>query len=138
MQYQPEAETILDELARFLAEEVRPAIADKALSFRVLIAANACAIVAREIRATDAVDAQELARLSALLDREASVLPSEVRARRALLLELRRALDRRLTEEGAAGAFGRRALPVIRATLADQIRVDNPRFDLADDIDGDR
>lgn len=60
MQDFPKAEELLDALAAYLFGELRPLV-PKEERFRVLVAANVCAVVAREIRAGSAPDQQDLA-----------------------------------------------------------------------------
>ena len=49
-QDRPEAPELLDAVAEFLFSQVRPAVPAE-LRFRTLVAANLCAVVARELRA---------------------------------------------------------------------------------------
>ena len=57
MQDRPSKEALLDAVATFLLEKVRPAIADPGLGFRVLIAANLASVAASEIRSEGTQDA---------------------------------------------------------------------------------
>src|SRR3954471_13023309 len=68
MQTRPDAATLLDAVATFLLEEVGPKLSsDKALQFRVMIAANLSGMVAGELRTNDERFTQEARRLKALL-----------------------------------------------------------------------
>src|SRR5437879_4189049 len=68
MQNRPDGSTLLDAVATFLIGEVAPKLeADKALQFRVMIAANLATIVAAEQRTEDDRFAAEARRLAALL-----------------------------------------------------------------------
>jgi hypothetical protein len=53
MQDRPDAAELLEAVAEYLFAELRPEV-PKEQRFRVLVAANVCAVVAREIRAGDA------------------------------------------------------------------------------------
>ena len=76
MQSRPDASTLLDAVAAFLMAEVAPKLeADKALQFRVMIAANVTTVVAAELRTEDDRFAAEAERLKALVP-EAAGLPS--------------------------------------------------------------
>jgi hypothetical protein len=60
MQDFPKAEELLDAVAAYLFAELRPQV-PKEERFRVLVAANVCAVVAREIRAGSEPDQADLA-----------------------------------------------------------------------------
>lgn len=51
----PAAGELLDLVAQFLSEEIRPLIADEKLSFRVRVAANVLQIAKREFEGADAL-----------------------------------------------------------------------------------
>jgi Domain of unknown function (DUF6285) len=65
-QDRPSAPELLDAVAEYLFAELRPEVA-REQRFRVLVAANVCAIVARELRAGDAPAREDLALFSELL-----------------------------------------------------------------------
>ena len=67
MQDRPDKATLLDAVVRFLAGEVLPAVSDKALNFRLLIAANLLTVVSAELRGDDERLCREAQRLRALL-----------------------------------------------------------------------
>ncbi len=67
MQTRPDKTELLKAVARFLEKEVRPAIKDPSLSFRVLIAANLASVVAAEMSVEDMAVHAELERLEALM-----------------------------------------------------------------------
>ena len=69
MSDRPDKEILLQAVARFLEREVKGAITDPRLAFRVLIAANLTSIVAAESRGEEAQQQAELHRLRALLPR---------------------------------------------------------------------
>jgi len=66
MQDRPTAQELLDSLAEYLFTELRPEVSSKQ-RFKVLVAANLCAVVAREIRAGDGPDREDLALFEELL-----------------------------------------------------------------------
>ena len=143
MQDAPTKETLLLALAKFLMMEVRPAVTDARLSFRLLIAANLAGIVAQECVSEDAQNQAELARLSALLPelaaaRGAAGAPHEAR-------ETRETLAREIAEGNAKLAAGIKSGAVdidprgaafahVRRTLTEKLAVDNPRFDATRDL----
>jgi hypothetical protein len=69
MQDGPTAPELLDSVAEYLFGELRPEV-PREQRFKVLVAANVCAVVAREIRAGDQPDADDLALFSDLLGKE--------------------------------------------------------------------
>ena len=77
MQDRPTAPELLDSVAEYLFGELRPEV-PREQRFKVLVAANVCAVVAREIRAGEEPDEADLALFSELLGEEA-----ERRARRS-------------------------------------------------------
>jgi hypothetical protein len=70
-QDRPTAPELLDSVAEYLFAELRPEV-PREQRFKVLVAANVCAVVAREIRAGDEPDEADLALFSELLGEEAS------------------------------------------------------------------
>ena len=66
MQDRPTAPELLDSVAEYLFTELRPEV-PREQRFKVLIAANLCAVVAREIRAGEEPDAEDLALFRELL-----------------------------------------------------------------------
>ena len=67
-QDRPEAAELLDAVAEFLFGQVRDAV-PREQRFQVLVAANLCAVVAREIRAGGRPLEEDLELFAALLDR---------------------------------------------------------------------
>lgn len=131
----PDKSLLLVAIARFLTEEVRPAITDPRLNFRVLIAAHLAMVVNSENQAEEAQAVAELARLGALYP--------EVDVTAATTGEDRRALLRRLSDRLAAEIRGStlddaRARTIkdhVRATLAATLSVNSPRFDTSAEIE---
>jgi hypothetical protein len=67
MQDLPEAPELLDAVAAYLLAELRPS-APREQRFRVLVAANVCALVARELRIGDRPSREDLASFRLILD----------------------------------------------------------------------
>lgn len=70
MQDRPEAPELLEAVAEYLFAELRPEV-PREQRFRVLVAANVCAVVARELRAGEAPDAEDAALFAELLGKDA-------------------------------------------------------------------
>ena len=66
MQDRPTAPELLDSVAEYLFAELRPEV-PREHRFRVLVAANVCAVVARELRAGEEPDSADLELFSELL-----------------------------------------------------------------------
>lgn len=134
MQNRPDHPTLLDAVAQFLLTEVSPKLeADKALQFRVLIAANLSSMVANEMRTESHRFDAEVGRLSRLLPDEARALPldSKDRATRLAALEqLNRALSASLRSAPSSERLNE-ILTHLLTTAAETLAVTNPRFDLS-------
>jgi hypothetical protein len=65
MQDRPDAHELAEAVAEFLATHVRPAV-PRELRFQLLVAANACAILARETAAGSELERSEFERLGRL------------------------------------------------------------------------
>ena len=66
MQDRPTADELLDAVAEYLFAELRPEV-PREQRFKVLVAANVCAVVAREIRAGEEPDRRDLELFGELL-----------------------------------------------------------------------
>jgi Domain of unknown function (DUF6285) len=66
MQDRPDAAELLEAVAEYLFAELRPEV-PREQRFKVLVAANVCAVVAREISAGEAPDRADLALFTELL-----------------------------------------------------------------------
>ncbi|MGA8803353.1 MAG: DUF6285 domain-containing protein, partial [Solirubrobacterales bacterium] len=66
MQDRPTAPELLESVAEYLFGELRPEVPHEQ-RFKVLVAANVCAVVAREIRAGEEPDREDLALFNELL-----------------------------------------------------------------------
>lgn len=124
MQNRPDHSTLLDAIASFLMADVAPKLeADKALQFRMLIAANLATVVAGELRTQSTRLSAERARLQKLLGSTSQDLEA---MNRQLAASLRKnALS---PEELSA------ALDHLLATARETLEVTNPRFDLGADV----
>jgi len=121
MQDRPDAEELGAALARFLLEQVRPAV-PRELRFQLLVAANTAAILGREAAVGDAPAAEERARLARLLPG----LPEEARAAQR---ELARAI-----RSGTLDDRWEEAVAVLRESVRAKLAVAHPGYDgLADD-----
>jgi hypothetical protein len=69
MQDRPTAAELLDSVSEYLFAELRPKVPPEQ-RFKVLVAANVCAVVAREIRAGEGPDREDLALFGELLGKE--------------------------------------------------------------------
>lgn len=105
----PDKKQLLQAVAEFLMNDVRPAIQDPRLSFRVLIASNLARIAATELSADDPYDVEQRLRWKELAARVREGKLDEAQlddARKQLMIELR-----------------------------ERLQVDNPTFDLRADVD---
>jgi hypothetical protein len=146
VQDSPNKETLLLAIARFLGQEVRPLVADPRVNFRLLVASSLAAIAAMEIDAEDAQDEAELARLRALFPvgghpRHPGPVGAggeEPRTRTERHRAIREG-SAHIAEEVRSGRATGERLAAIRAhvkeTLAEKLRVNNPRFSLEKEID---
>jgi hypothetical protein len=69
MQDRPTAAELLDSVAEYLFADLRPEV-PREQRFKVLVAANVCAVVARELRAGEKPDREDLALFGELLGEE--------------------------------------------------------------------
>ncbi|MDP2272407.1 MAG: DUF6285 domain-containing protein [Archangium sp.] len=129
MQNRPDHSTLLDAIASFLMSDLVPKLeADKALQFRVLIAANLATVVAGEVRTGAARFASEAGRLQALL--ASPELPRDDAALEALNRSLATALRKNELSPAKLDA----ALEHLFVTAKETLEVTNPRFELNEEI----
>ena len=139
MQDRPDASELVAAVAQFLFEQVRPAVPPE-LRFQVLVAANACAIMAREVAAGDDAVVEEAERLLYLIGTgERDEWLFKTAAGRAHLADRD---ELRAAQEQAADAIRRGALDdrwdeavaVLRDSVRAKLRVAHPGYDeFADD-----
>lgn len=134
MQERPDQSTLLDAVAQFLLAEVAPAMPDKALAFRVMIAANLAAIVSGELATLDARYQSEVRRLQAIFPDVVAGDAAE-RATREERREALAALNTALVERLRGGRAGAAELAHVRQTVRETVAVTNPRFDLSLEIE---
>lgn len=137
MQERPDKSTLLEAVAQFLMTEIQPAIADKRLGFRVLIAANLASVVASELRTEDDHHTAELLRLQALLPGMLEGDPRQLpAARRAQALSsMNHELARRLRAHRVPEEELVPVLVHLKQTLTERLSIVNPRFDTSPDIE---
>lgn len=125
MQDKPTSGELLEALAAFLREEVAPRLEGGA-RFKALVGANVAGIVAREIALGPAQDRAQLARLGALLGRDAGEVDPDALADtvRDWSFELCRRIDAGDADEGPWRAD---VLAHLRACVDEKLAVDNPR-----------
>src|SRR5687767_11546985 len=114
MQDRPTLRELLDAVEDYLRTDLRPQLSGHA-AFHTLVAANALAIVKRELDSFGTVNAAELERLRALLGAEGG------------LEELNRELCRRIRAGGIALDDAQLVEHLIRTTLVKNA-TDNPRY----------
>jgi hypothetical protein len=136
VQDRPDPSTVLDAISQFLTTEVLPKIGDKALAFRVMIAANLTTTLSSELRTEDARWQSEFSRLQRLVP---GIADGTLPARRAEKLDMVQRLNRALTAKLREGTLSTDALEQVRKhleeTALETLAVVNPRFDTAAEID---
>ena len=114
-QDRPDAAELLDALAEFLFADVRD-WAPREKRFQVLVAANLCAVLARELRAGEGPLREDLALLRELLGSGSTEPPEASELRQAV-----RAAERDLSERLRAGELDDR-LDELQARLREHVR----------------
>ena len=129
MQDRPTADELLDAVAGYLFAELRPSVAREE-RFRLLVAANLCAVVARELRAGDGPTLADLA-----LFREASgsagPKPQPSQAGAELEAETRRAAAElaALIREGGLDDRLPETVTMLREHVRRKLEVARPGYD---------
>ena len=120
MQDRPEAAELLDSVAEYLFGELRPQV-PREQRFKVLVAANVCAVVAREIRAGDQPDADDLALFAELLGEQ----PEDASSAAAELSRRLRSgeLDDRIDE----------LVPLLEGHVRRKLEIARPGYDETDE-----
>jgi len=135
VQTRPDAPTLLEAVATFLLEEVSPKLKDdKALAFRLMIAANLAQIVATELRTQDERFSHEARALKGLLPGaadEKKLWSSKTGERVEALLALERELAQRL--RSGKLKLDDKVLDHLVQTAKETLAVTNPRFELGDE-----
>ena len=135
VQTRPDASTLLEAVSTFLLEEIQPKLKDeKALSFRMLIAANLVNIVATELKTQDERFSHEARGLKSLMPGvadEAKLWSSRSKERIEALLALERELGARL--RSGKVKVDDKVIDHLVQTTKDTLAATNPRFDLSDE-----
>src|SRR6185295_12824846 len=114
----PDEPALLEALAKFLIADLQPAVKDKKLAFRVLIASHLATTLANQLRGQAERQGAELQRLRELLGRS----DGDVQSLNAALAEKLRSGP--LSAEDFA-----RASAALKHNLQDALAVVNPTFD---------
>lgn len=134
MRQTPTKEELLGAVADFLDGAVRPALEDRGLAFRLRIATNLLRTVSMECVGEDAADREELQGLRWLLKTEGDPPADRKSLRRALresTAQLAAGLKDGVIPDGDLDSVGAH----LRATLAVDLSLINPRFDRSPDIE---
>ncbi len=134
MRRTPTKEELLGAVAEFLETDLRAAVTDKALAFRVRIAANLLRSVALESAGEDATDRDELQGLRWALAQPGETPPDRKQLRRELR-ELTGVLAERLRQGDIQGEDRENVGAHLRATLGADLALINPRFNRSPDIE---
>jgi Domain of unknown function (DUF6285) len=139
MQDRPDAHELAAAVGEFLAACVRPAVPSE-LCFPVLVAANTCAILAREAESMTAAPVSEVERLLSLLGEEAPVAAAETQGDGAAGARLAWDLRSRLAARIRAGELDDRwdeTVGALRDSVRAKLAVAHPGYDdFADDGGG--
>ena len=138
MQNRPDKAALLNAVARFLEREIKPQVSDPSLSFRLLIAANLCQLVAGEIQMEDLATHAELDRLAALLpdvDIDLAVARQSREGRVRAIEQMNRALGDHIASGAIEAAPGSAAWEHVVTTLRGELFTSSPRFDTGLEIE---
>ena len=124
---------LLEAIAHFLDGQVRGAVEDKALAFRVRIASHLLAAIARRVSSGEAQTREAIPRLAALLGEPPPVQPRTAREAEAMKKSLEAALAEQLRD---APSLDPRVVEALRGLLIEEITLAQPRFDTRLDIEG--
>jgi len=120
----PDEPALLEALAKFLVADLQPAVKDKKLAFRVLIASHLATTLANQLRGQAERQGAELQRLRELLGRS----DGDVRSLNAALAE-------KLRSGPLSGEDSARASAALKQNLQDALAVVNPTFDTSAEIE---
>jgi hypothetical protein len=128
VQDRPTATELLTAVREFLERDVLPELEGRK-RFHGLVAANVLAVVARELEREESALVEEWRRLRDLLAIEERMPPARLDALRAAVRTLSAALCERIRRGDAdGGPFADAVTRHVRATVADKLRVANPRY----------
>jgi hypothetical protein len=126
MQDRPDAPDLLEAVAEYLFGELRPE-APREQRFKVLVAANLCAVVAREIRAGETPDREDLELFGELLG-ETTEVPDDPEA----LAERTRAAAAELAQRLRSGELDERLdelIPRLSEHVRRKLEIARPGYD---------
>lgn len=136
MQHRPDKTALLEAVARFLDKEIKPAVSDPSLAFRVLIAQSLCQLVAAELQMEEVAESAELDRLAALLPELELGREHRSREERTRALErANRALCARIEGGEAEVAPGSAVWEHVTTALRGELLTSSPRYDTSLDIE---
>ncbi len=135
MQDRPEAPALLDAIAELLIKEVLPLVqkhGDDALAYKTLVSWNMLGVVSRELRGGEELLNQEIARLKALPEINATADNSgDAPSSYPQKLEQVRAWNQKLADairENKIGPENQALWSHARQSLQEKLSVSNPRF----------
>ncbi len=124
----PDKATVLAGLARFLAEQIRPNLADRRLNFRARIAAYLLATLAREVTFEEAHQEAELDRLWALFQEEDEP-PENAADRREAIRERNTTLAKRIRKQPIDIDELESIRAHVMSSLIEELKISAPDFD---------
>lgn len=130
MQYLPEKEDLLDAVAFFLAKQAAPAVDDPALAFRLRVAAHLVHGAAQESRSEGRQDHEVIGLLAGTLGVDAGE-PRDSAERHGRIRELFSLLATRIRDPATDEESLRELRRVFMQILAGELRVVQPKFELA-------
>lgn len=120
----PDEPALLEALAKFLIADLQPAVKDKKLAFRVLIASHLATTLANQLRGKAERQGAELKRLRELLGRGDGTTH-----------ELNAALAEKLRAGPLSAEDFKKSSEVLQHNLQDALAVVNPTFDTSAEIE---
>ncbi len=135
MQERPDQATMLMAMAQFFASEVRPAIDDKGLSFRVLIASAVATSLALEQAGMHEREVAEMQSLGRILGGLVPTGELSDRTRRHTLREMNTEVARGLRHDSLDDDTVAALAVHLKATLGARLAAINPRFDTRDKVE---
>ena len=125
MQDRPTAQELIAAVRDFLEQEVLPVLSEQRVRFRTRVAANALAIVERELNVGSGLAIREAQRLRQLLEIPPPLRDEGAEQVRQLRLELAGRI-----RGGAAddGAWREAVIAAIRTSVKEKLSVSNPKF----------
>ncbi|MGH8750211.1 MAG: DUF6285 domain-containing protein [Burkholderiales bacterium] len=122
MQDRPDAVELAQAVREFLQNEIAPSITDERLKFRLLVAMNALAILARELEHEDDLLRSELENLSVLLGSKIETDPAAGRINKII------ELNRHMTKLIRVGEIPPGTLSVLKKIVSDKLKIASPKY----------